>query len=125
MRRLLATMALYVAMTAEAVCAEQYQQMIFSCYCPESCPGTTTASGQKVREGILACSKDHMGDCAMLYTLEGDFIGFYECLDTGGSKALKEGRAVDVWTPNLTRARELMKLTNGEVMVMWIQNPKG
>ena len=125
MRRLLATMALYVAMTAEAVCAEQYQTMHFTCYCPESCPGTITASGAHVREGILAASKDHLGDGAMLYLKDGTFLGFYECLDTGGGAGLRNGTAVDVWTPNLTKAKELMALTEGQVMVVWIKDPKG
>lgn len=102
-----------------------WQKMKFSCYCPESCPGTTTASGEKVREGILAASKDHMGDCAMVYLKDGTFLGYYECLDTGGSKGIKAGYVIDVWAPNLTRAKELMALTEGECYVEWIKRPKG
>lgn len=61
----------------------------------------------------------------MLYLKDGTFLGFYECLDTGGGAGLRNGTAVDVWVPNLTKAKELMALTEGKVMVVWIKNPKG
>ena len=102
-----------------------WQKMKFSCYCPESCPGTTTASGEKVREGIIAASKDHMGDCAMVYLMDGTFLGYYECLDTGGSRGIKNGYVIDVWTPNLSKAKELMAITRGECYVEWIKRPEG
>ena len=105
--------------------AAELERMRFTCYCPESCPGTVTASGQTVREGIIASSRDHMGDGAMIYLNDGTFLGFYECLDTGSGAGLRNGTAIDVWTPNLQKAKELMRLTEGEVMVTWIKDPKG
>lgn len=121
MKRLLIAAALTLAITTPVNAAER---MKFTCYCPESCSGTTTASGQKVRVGIAAASSAHFGDCALIYTLDGDFIGFYECLDKGG-KGIESGKVIDVWQPNLKQARELMALTGGEVMIEWVENPKG
>ena len=90
---------------------DNLEKIKFTCYCPESCPGTVTASGARVREGIIASNRERLGDGAMIYLRDGTFLGFYECLDTGGSVALKNGTAIDVWTPNLRKAKELMKLT--------------
>lgn len=104
---------------------EDAQRIKFTCYCPESCPGTVTASGVKVREGIIAASEAHMGDGAMIYLMDGTFLGYYECLDTGGSAGIKSGRVIDVWAPNLKKAKHYMELTQGEVMVRWIEDPKG
>lgn len=113
-----------VFMGTVSVSAEQIP-MRFTCYCPESCPGTVTASGEKVREGIIAASKDHMGDCAIVYTTDGAFIGIYECLDTGSHQNIKNGTAIDAWMPNIDRAKEMMALTRGKVLVEWIEKPKG
>ena len=103
---------------------EDAVKMKFTCYCPESCPGKTTASGEPVREGIIAASKDHLGDCALLYLEDGTFLGFYECLDTGG-KGVASGKVVDVWTPHLTKAKMLMRVTKGVIYVQWVKRPKG
>lgn len=105
--------------------AAELERMRFTCYCPESCPGTVTASGQTVREGIIASSRDHMGDGAILYLEDGTCLGIYECLDTGGSRALINGTAVDVWAPSLEKAQELMELTGGVIYVTWIDDPRG
>ena len=104
---------------------DDLQKIKFTCYCPESCPGTVTASGTKVREGIMAASAEHLGDGAMLYLMDGTFLGYYECLDTGGSPGIKSGHVIDVWAPDLDKAKDLMALTRGEVMIRWIEAPKG
>ena len=104
---------------------DDLQKIKFTCYCPESCPGTVTASGTKVREGIMAASEEHLGDGAMLYLMDGTFLGYYECLDTGGSPGIKSGHVIDVWAPDLDKAKDLMALTRGEVMIRWIEAPKG
>ena len=125
MKRMLAVASMVLTLSTSVYACEEGQIMQFTCYCPESCAGTITASGARVREGILASNREHLGDGAMLYLKDGTFLGFYECLDTGSGKGLVNGTAVDVWAPNLTKAKELMKLTEGRVMVIWIKNPKG
>ena len=94
-------------------------KMHFTCYCPESCPGTITASGEPVREGIIAASKEHMGQRAEVYLKDGRLLGLYQCLDTGGNPGIKSGKVIDVWTPHLSKAKTLMAVTEGEVYVKW------
>lgn len=104
---------------------EDAHKIKFTCYCPESCPGKVTASGEPVREGIIAASKEHLGDGAMIYLKDGTFLGYFECLDTGGSPGIKSGHVIDVWTPHLAKAKTLMRVTQGEVYILWIKSPRG
>ena len=104
---------------------DNLEKVKFTCYCPESCPGTVTASGVKVREGIMASNREHLGDCAMVYLTDGTFLGYYESLDVGGTEGIRKGDVIDVWVPSLPKANELMALTRGEVMITWIEQPQG
>ena len=61
-----------------------------------------TKSGQWVRDGIIAGKEEWMGSVAALWEVKedgtiGDFIGYYEFLDTGG-EYIQNGDRVDVWT---------------------------
>lgn len=93
------------------------QPMYLTCYCPESCPGTITYSGVHVREGIAAVTEEHIGDIAIIFTTDGEFIGRFECLDKIGTG---KKTVIDVWKPNLQSAKELMAKTNGKVEVTFI-----
>lgn len=62
-----------------------------------------TRSGQYVRDGIIAGKREWLGNTAILYQVNedgtrGDFIGYYEFLDTGG-EYIESGQRIDVWTP--------------------------
>ena len=71
----------------------------------------TTATGCKTREGIVAGSPEWFGYVAALYEVRedggiGDFIGYYEVLDTGAGydtdndgkgDSIKKGLSLDVW----------------------------
>lgn len=92
-------------------------KMKFTVYCPESCPGRITASGDEVREGIIAASADRLGQRAEVYLMDGTLLGLYECLDTGGNPGIKSGHVIDVWAPHLSKARQLMRVTGGECYV--------
>ena len=94
-------------------------KMKFTCYCPESCKGTITASGEPVREGIIAASKEHMGQRAEVYLKDGRLLGLYQCLDTGGNPGIQSGHVIDVWAPHLSKAKTLMRVTGGECYVVW------
>lgn len=94
-------------------------RMKFTVYCPESCPGRITASGDEVREGIIAASADRLGQRAEVYLIDGRLLGIYECLDTGGNPGIKSGKVIDVWAPHLSKAKTLMAVTEGEVYVVW------
>lgn len=87
----------------------------------------TTASGCQTREGIMAAKTEWMGCIAEVNAINedgtvGEFIGFFEILDTGygretghgESKILKgktlgtieTGETVDIWQPTLHAAEE-------------------
>jgi len=104
---------------------QEGQEMYLTCYCPESCPGTVTATGARVREGIIASSREHLGDGAMIYLTDGSFLGFYECLDTGGTDGIKAGRVIDMYMDSLDRAKEIMRISQGRCLVIWIEDPQG
>ena len=83
--------------------------------------GHHTANGSPVHSGGCACSIDHIGDIAILYTLNGHFLGYYECNDTGAEGGgVRAGRVIDVYRCNMTHATGWMKLTGGKVYVKWI-----
>lgn len=83
------------------------------------CMGHHTANGSAVHTGGCACSTDHIGDVAIVYTLDGNFLGYYECNDTGGG-GVRAGTVIDIYRNNLTQCEMYMKITGGKVYVKWI-----
>ena len=53
------------------------------CTCYTSTEGSITASGEHVREGIIAGKRAWMHKSAILYDLDMNLIGIYEFKDTG------------------------------------------
>lgn len=82
--------------------------------------GEITANGSKVHTGGCACNP-HLGDIAIVYTLDGQFLGYYECNDTGSTSGLTNGTVIDVYRNNYTQCEMYMKLTGGKVWVKWIE----
>ena len=85
------------------------------------CMGHHTANGSAVHEGGCAASADHMGDLAVVYTRNGEYVGIYEVNDTGGTDAIREGRVIDVYFPTYELCEEYMKLTEGKCYVKWVK----
>ena len=56
----------------------------------------------------------------MVYTMDGEFLGYFECNDTGATNGLKKGTVIDIYRTDLERCRDFMKLTGGKVKVQWI-----
>ena len=83
--------------------------------------GETTRNGSEVHTGGCAASPDHLGDVAIIYTLDGDYLGLYECNDTGGTDGLNNGYVIDIYRTNYTQCQSLMRLTGGKVYVKWIK----
>lgn len=96
--------------------AQGFEVMATTAYCM----GQTTANGSKVHEGGCACNS-HLGDVAIIYTMDGNYLGMYECNDTGGTEGLKVGNVIDVYRCNLTRCQSYMKITQGKVRVKWVK----
>lgn len=89
--------------------------------CTAYCVGEVTANGAKVHEGGIAASKEHMGDVAELYTLDDEFLGYFEVNDAGGTDAIRNGYVIDVYRENYDRCVEWMIKTQGKVKVRWIK----
>ena len=80
----------------------------------------TTASGKQTRNGIIAGKREWMGCAAALYDVNedgsiGQFIGYYEVLDTGAGidtdgdghgDSIINGTSIDVWVPDDAAVRE-------------------
>lgn len=89
--------------------------------CTAYCCGEITANGSKVHEGGIAASAEHMGDVAELYTLDDEFLGYFEVNDAGGTDAIRNGYVIDVYRESYDRCVDWMKLTQGKVKVRWIK----
>lgn len=97
-----------------------FQKMHATAYCV----GHHTADGSAVYEGGCACNP-HLGDAAIVYTLDGKYLGTYFCNDTGSSSGLVAGSTIDIYRRNRTRCQSFMKIVyqnnnNGLVYVKWI-----
>ena len=88
-----------------------------TCYIPT---GHCTADGTVPYEGIIASNKEHLGDMAILLTMDGDMIGVYECRDVGGHRKLRNGTAIDVFRDNLDRAWDWVRAYGDFVQIIWI-----
>ena len=87
--------------------------------------GTTTASGKRVREGYVAASRDHIGDTCILYTLDHQFIGIFECEDTGGAYRIQKEGSVDVYRTSLSRCYDWVHQYGDYLLVQWIEDAEG
>lgn len=87
-----------------------------TCYCT----GTITATGKRVREGMISSSREHFGQSANLYTETGELIGTFVCEDTGG-KPIKQGKVLDVYRNDIDGVRRWQKEYGDYVRVEWIE----
>lgn len=88
------------------------------------CYGTSRCDGGAVRSGICAGKKEWYGKVAAIYEDEngkpGEFLGYYECLDTGGDERIKNGTVLDIYHPDYDwciefgRRKVLVELIDGD-----------
>lgn len=88
-----------------------------TCYIPT---GHRTADGTVPYEGIIASNKEHLGDMAILLTMDGEYIGMFEARDLGGHQKLREGTAIDVFRDNMDRAWNWVHTYGDYVLIIWI-----
>lgn len=97
------------------------------------CHGTVTATGCRPRRGICAVRDEWVGKTAMVWACDnsdtrGEFLGIWECLDTGfgadsdgdGMGSIQEGRVIDMYFPTQEEAQEWMEATGGRVYVLLV-----
>lgn len=79
-----------------------------------------TISGQKTRNGIIAGRSEDLGKVAAIYRYNanesvGEFIGYYEFLDTGAGidtnndgegDSIKKGLSIDIWKSDMIEAKD-------------------
>lgn len=94
------------------------QQVRCTCYLPT---GNRTADGTVPYFGICASNLEHLGDVAMVWTVDGEWIGYFECRDIGGHKMLQNGTAIDIFQPDMQSAKEWVATYGDYVEVIWIK----
>lgn len=100
------------SLPAEAADKCPVRKMRVTCYTYP--PGSITASGSEVREGIVAAKKDWMDALVVLYDTDMNFIGYFEVKDTGfgidldgdGIGSIENGTSIDVFRSSLERCNE-------------------
>lgn len=101
---------------------EDLQKVRCTCYLPT---GNKTADGTVPYEGICASNRDHLGDVAVLYSVDGEFIGFFECRDVGGHHKLRNGTAIDIYRDSMDHAWEWVGEWGDYCYVYWIEGVDG
>lgn len=82
--------------------------------------GHRTADGTVPYEGIIASNREHLGDMALLYTKDYEYIGMFECRDVGGHYKLRNGTAIDVFRDDMESALDWVHTYGDYVYVVWI-----
>ena len=109
---------LLTAINTTASEGDELQKIRATCYCHEG----TTASGQHTREGIIAGKKDWIGKAVALYRCSegdelGEFIGYFEILDTGAGidtdgdgkgDSIKRGKSIDIYKYTLDDCKDFV-----------------
>ncbi len=101
------------AMLAGAAC---YHQVALAADKPEVAPvqqlmevtaycyGTTRCDGEQVRTGTCAGKPEWYGKVAAIYLNDngspGEFLGYFEILDTGGDERIRNGTVLDIYIPD-------------------------
>lgn len=142
-RKRMAALILMVSLlwTSFPVRAEEDVQRIRSVEAGEVFPmlttayhhGSVTAAGRPTRRGICAVREEWVGKTALVWehtdsNAMGEFLGFWECLDTGfgadsdgdGMGSIQEGRVIDMYFPTQEEVQEWMELTGGRVYVQMV-----
>lgn len=83
----------------------------------------------KAHEGVCAVSKDLIGMTAIVYSMDDELIGIYECCDTGfgrdkdgdGIGTIQEGKTIDIYMENDSEGKELIKEHGNKVKVQFVE----
>jgi len=83
--------------------------------------GAKTATGKEARYGIVAYDPDYFGKTCILYTADMEYIGVFECEDTGGHK-VRTGQVLDVYCPTRQACYEWVAENGMYCYVQWIES---
>lgn len=108
-------MAVIAGLVCPVVPAHAAEPVLQKAHATAYCQTGETASGDYTRNGVCAGSRAYLGSVIIVYKRLpdgriGDYIGMFECLDTGGTSGLQNGTVVDVWRPNLAACQDFMDI---------------
>ena len=124
-------LVLLYSLPVEAAESSDLQLMRVTCYTYP--PGSITASGCEVREGIVAAKKEWMGALVILYDTDMNFIGYFEVKDTGfgidkdgdGVGSIQDGTSLDVFRSSLDRCQKWIERYGDYCYVQIITDAEG
>lgn len=108
---------------------EKPTEMRCTCYMDSG----AMASGKQTRPFVCAAKKEWIGCVACLYDVNedgsiGDFIGYYEILDTGAGidtdgdgigDSIRNGQSIDIWQPDKESCNAWIK-AHGDYVFVYI-----
>lgn len=134
-RKLLLTLLIMSLLLSKKVRAADFTTPTkIRCTCYTSTEGSVTASGEPVREGVLAGKRSWIGKTAILYDMDMNIIGIYEFKDTGAGidtdgdgkgDTIKNGKSIDVYRDTMERCREWIKTYGDYVLLQIIEGAAG
>ena len=84
--------------------------------------GAKTATGKEARYGIVAYDPDYFGKTCILYTADMEYIGVFECEDTGGHR-VRTGQVLDVYTgTTLESCYDWVEQNGTHCYVQWVES---
>lgn len=119
-----------ILMSSNVMAADYSTPTKIRCTCYTSNEGSITASGERVREGILAGKREWIGKVAILYDMNMNIIGYYEFKDTGAGidtdgdgkgDSIKKGKSIDVYRDTLEGCREWIKTYGDYIMIQIVE----
>lgn len=104
------------------------------CTCYTSNEGSITATGDAVREGIVAGKREWLNCVAVLYDMEMNLIGYFEFKDTGAGidtdgdgkgDSIKNGKSIDIYRDTKDRVTDWIKNYGDYVYIQIIEGAQG
>lgn len=96
----------------------ELQKIRITCYVAT---GNRTASGDIPYEGGCASNWAHMGDTAILFDEDMNYIGEFIVNDVGGAKSLKNGTSIDLFKNDLQSAKNFIKEHGDFGYIIWLK----
>ena len=89
--------------------------------------GTCADGVTEARKGVCAVQKDLIGMTAIVYSMDDELIGIYECCDTGygreeenGNGTIQNGHCIDIFFDNDEDGRTFIKEHGNKVKVQFV-----
>ena len=79
-----------------------------------------TATGGTTRPHIAACNT-RLGQIAIIYSMDGEYLYTAEITDTGSTDGLIAGTVIDVWFDTYEECVEWMAKTGGKCKVLFVK----